>query len=311
MLNPKQKIRVTHILDSALGVGQSLKSDERAHYCPFCHHAKRKMQVNLESQKFHCWVCNAKGRIPYLLKLVGVERPVIQEVNKIYDNQRTYTPTTEEKDIKLRLPVEFKPLHDIPKGLNPLYRNVMSYLKKRGITDGDIIKHNIGYCETGLYANRVIIPSYNKNNELNYFIARTIFDDNPFAYKNPPVSKNIIALESQINWNEPIVLCEGIFDALSIKRNVIPLFGKFISRELKKAIFTNQVGSITIILDEDAQKQALKYTDFFTKQGIRVKNIKPTGKDPSKMGFISVNTLIKQQTETSYSDLITQKLNNI
>jgi hypothetical protein len=42
--------------------------------------------------------------------------------------------------------------------------------------------------------------------------------------------KNIIGFENMINWNVPIVLCEGAFDAIAIKRNAIPLFGKNISK---------------------------------------------------------------------------------
>ena len=62
MLTPKQRIRITTILDSTIGVGTTMKNDERAHHCPFCSHHKKKLQVNLETQKWHCWVCNAKGQ---------------------------------------------------------------------------------------------------------------------------------------------------------------------------------------------------------------------------------------------------------
>ncbi len=36
----------------------------------------------------------------------------------------------------------------------------------------DIIKYNIGFCNEGPYGGRVIIPSYDDNGKLNYFIAR-------------------------------------------------------------------------------------------------------------------------------------------
>ncbi len=35
-----------------------------------------------------------------------------------------------------------------------------------------------------------------------------------------------IPFEIFINWNSPIIRCEGMFDAISIKRNAIPLLGK-------------------------------------------------------------------------------------
>ena len=96
-----------------------------------------------------------------------------------------------------------------------------------------------------------------------------------FKYKNPPVSKNVIMFENQINWNEPITLVEGVFDAMAVKRNSIPILGKFIPTKLNEAIFKNRVKNINILLDEDAQQQALHYTMQFSNQGISTKNIKP------------------------------------
>ena len=62
--------------------------------------------------------------------------------------------------------------------------------------------------------------------------------------------------ENQINWNEPITLVEGVFDAMAVKRNSIPILGKFIPTKLNEAIFKNRVKNINILLDEDAQQQA-------------------------------------------------------
>ena len=61
MLSARNKLVVINVLDSALGVGTSLKGNEQAHHCPFCHHHKKKLQVNLDSQYWHCWVCDSKG----------------------------------------------------------------------------------------------------------------------------------------------------------------------------------------------------------------------------------------------------------
>ena len=57
-----------------------------------------------------------------------------------------------------------------------------------------------------------------------------------------------------INWNVPIVLCEGAFDAISIKRNAIPLFGKNISKKLMQKLVTSEVKKVYLALDKDAIK---------------------------------------------------------
>lgn len=309
-LHDKQKVLT--ILNGVLGVPDNGKIDEHIYYCPFCHHHKKKMNVNIENQKWHCWVCDAKGtRIYSLLKQLNVEANVLHKITEIYGNDYITITSDNEPKIELRLPAEFTSLTKIDTSFNPIYKRAMFYVKQRGITPEDIIKYNIGYCKTGLYAGRLIIPSYDEHGTLNYFIARTIFDNEDYKYKNPPVSKDIVALENQINWKEPITICEGMFDAMAIKRNAIPIFGKFIPKKLMGKIFENDVNDIYIMLDADAQQQALHYTNYFTQQGIRTKNIIPQKKDASEMGFSNVTETIRNTERTDFSDIISQKLKNL
>jgi DNA primase len=309
MLTTKNKTIVVNVLDGALGVGSSLKGSEQAHHCPFCHHHKKKLQVNLETQNWHCWVCDAKGRsIKSLLKKLNVESKEVNKIIAIYGDD-DYTNTNEpEFVVKLQLPKEFLPLWKEPQGFEPNYKQAIHYLKERGIGKGEILKYNIGYCKDGLYGGRIIIPSYDSNGELNYFVARAFYDSIKMKYKNPPVSKNVIVFENQINWNEPITLVEGVFDSFSVKRNVIPLLGKFLPTKLKEKIFETGIKDITIILDSDAVSDSTKHTDFFLKNGIRVKNIIPSERDAGEMGFTEVNQLIKNTEETGWDDMVLSKL---
>ena len=313
MLSHHEKQSVVNILDDILGPGTSMKNDEQAHYCPFCHHHKKKLQINIQTQQWHCWVCDAKGkRIQRLLRRLHVDSHKLKKIYEIYgDDYVVYSNNTEEEKVELRLPNEFQSLLKEPKGFNPLFGKVKEYARKRGISQGDIKRYNIGYCDSGHYANRIIIPSYDNNNRLNYFIARSVFDEETFKYKNPPVSKNVIMFENQINWNEPITLVEGVFDAMAVKRNAIPLLGKFVPKTLNDTIYKKEVKSINILLDEDAQEQALHYTVQYQNQGITTKNIKPTDKDASDMGFSEVNSKLKESKETEFGDIISQKLKGL
>ena len=314
MLSQRDKSVIISILDDVLGVGTSLRGNEQAHHCPFCHHHKKKLQINLNTQQWHCWVCDAKGKkIQTLLKRLHTDSKRIRKVFEIYgDDYIISSAPTEEEKVELRLPREFKSLLEKPKGLfNPIYKKSLQYAKNRGITKEDIIRYNIGYCDGGMYSGRIIIPSYDSDNRLNYFIARSVHSEEKFKYKNPPVSKNVIMFENQINWNEPITLVEGVFDAMAVKRNSIPILGKFIPKKLNDAIFKNGVSSINILLDEDAQQQALHYTMQYTNQGIQTKNIKPTDKDASDMGFTEVNNKLKESEKTGFGDIISQKLKGL
>jgi DNA primase len=305
MLSGKNKLQIITILDSALGVGSSLKGNEQAHHCPFCNHHKKKLQVNLDTQRWHCWVCDSKGRSIYsLLRKLNVD------TRDVYGDEPEYD-SKEEFVAKLQLPKEFKQLYFKPKGVNPYYNLAIHYLSKRGITEADIVKYNIGYCEDGLYGGRVIIPSYDDNGELNYFVARSFYEDEKMKYKNPPISRDVIVFDNMINWNEPITLVEGVFDSFSVKRNVIPLLGKFLLSKLKNKIMEKGVKDVTIMLDSDAVDDSTKHTEWFQKNGIKVKNIIPTDKDAGEMGFQKVNDLLKSAKETSWEDLMMAKLNNI
>jgi DNA primase len=312
MLSGKNKLTVINILDTALGVGSSLKGNEQAHHCPFCNHHKKKLQVNLDTQRWHCWVCDSKGRsVQSLLRKLNVD---IRDLNRLKDIYGEEDYTLVEKDeyvAKLQLPSEFKQLHFKPKGFNPEYNQAINYLKERGITQADIVKYNIGYCSEGLYFGRVIVPSYDENGDLNYFVARSYYKEERMKYKNPPVNRDVIVFDNQINWNEPITLVEGVFDSFSVKRNCIPLLGKFLLSKLKNKIIEKGVKDITILLDSDAITDSTKHTDYFIKNGINVKNIIPTGKDAGDMGFKAVSELLKGAKQTGWDDLVLSKLNNI
>ena len=312
MLSARNKLVVINVLDSALGVGTSMKGNEQAHHCPFCHHHKKKLQINLDSQYWHCWVCDSKGRsIQSLLYKLNLDRSEISKIHSIYGE---YKPKRNEKEVEtitLRLPKEFQSLSKKPKSINPIYNQAIGYLKRRKISMDEVLKYNIGYCEEGLYSGRVIIPSYNEDGELNYFVARSFYEDEKMKYKNPPVSRDVIVFDNQIDWNEPITLVEGVFDSFSVKRNVIPILGKFLPRTLKDKIGERGVKEINILLDSDAVDDSTKHANCFIKNGIKVKNIIPDEMDAGDMGFDKVNELLKETKETGWDDLILSKLNNI
>jgi len=313
MISHHDKQQVINILNDVLGPGSTLKGDEQAHYCPFCHHHKKKLQVNIQTQQWHCWVCDAKGKkIQRLLKKLHVDSHKLKKIYEIYgDDYIVYSNDSDEEKIELKLPKEFKSLLHEPSGINPVFRKAKQYAYSRGITIEDIIRYNIGYVDSGIYSGRIIIPSYDGDNRLNYFIARSVFEDEKFKYKNPPVSKNVIMFENQINWNEPITIVEGVFDAMAVKRNVIPILGKFIPKKLMENIYDKGIKNVNILLDNDAQEQALHYVIQLGNQGIKVRNIIPSDKDAGEMGFSRVNEILKESKETDFSDVIKQKLFNL
>ena len=255
---------------------------------------------------WHCWVCDKKGKKLYqLFRAVEVSPEVMSELKAIvkYIGPDTKVQTEE----KVKLPKEFETFEGLTQA-DIEGRQALAYLKSRGITEDDILKYGIGYCATGRYAKMVIIPSYDSKGTLNYFTGRS-FEKEPFVkYRNPSVSRDIIPFELYINWNIPLILCEGPFDAISIKRNVIPLLGKNIQPNLMKKIVMSSVEKIYIALDRDAQKQALDFCERLMNEGKEVYLVDMEDKDPSEMGFTNFTNLIQETYPLTFSKLLEKKL---
>lgn len=325
-------MEIIQLFDKYIGPSKALKKNEHAYHCPFCHHHKPKLQINDKTYKFHCWTCNAGGNLIYLGKRIGMSDldlsdlvgrcGMSEEIRKklkddwsgsIKELLDKITAEEEEQEAEntsqLFLPAEFKSALELKiDKKNPIEGHAIKYLKDRGITKKHIIRYNIGFCQKGLYAGRIIVPSYDSRNQLNYFIARSIFSEEKQKYKNPPVSKDVIIFANQIDWKQPITLCEGVFDAIALKRNAIPLLGKFVQKTLMGAL-KNTKPEVNICLDNDAQEDALVLYDKIKSYVKSVKNIKlENGKDAGENSFPNILKYQKNSVTLSWESLIKEKL---
>jgi hypothetical protein len=234
-----------------------------------------------------------KGRsIATLFKQLNLPKEKFEQLNRIIESSKyRITKEVTVQSVTLQLPENYRPLW-IPKK-TPDYRNAMHYLKQRGVTIFDILKYRIGYCESGEYAGKIIIPSYDAAGQLNYFVSRAFYKSDTQRHKNPKVSKDIIGFELFINWSEPIILCEGAFDAIAVKRNAIPLFGKIIQPALQKKIIEERVRNIYLCLDPDALKNAIQIAERFMAEGLNVYFVELQDKDASELGFEQITEIIE------------------
>ena len=299
---------VITLLNSVLGSGKHTSEDDIAYHCPFCNHHKRKLEVNIRSQHWHCWVCNTSGRkLGILFRKLNVSRDKIAKLTTLLDDVQPRPSKTSTDTPIVNLPDEFKPLWVINQ-VSPEFRNAVAYLKSRGITIHDILKYRIGYCEDGIYSGKIIIPSHDANGNLNYFVSRAYYSNDRIKHKNPAISKDIVGFELHINWHMPIILVEGAFDAIAVKRNAIPLFGKTISNALKRRIVEKGVRDIYICLDDDAKKQSIEAAEYFIANGVNVYVVDISGKDPSELGFARITQLINSACQLSAHRLMEEKI---
>mgnify|MGYP001300560785 FL=1 len=302
------KFSLIALLESVLNKSKTTSNNNIAFNCPFCHHHKKKLEIDIVTQYWHCWTCNAAGRkLAILFRKLNVQREKISKLIQLVDEVE-YKPSKTSTDTPvLHLPEGYRPLWDLD-STSPEYRNAVYYLKGRGIDVYDILRYRIGYCRKGPYSGKIIIPSYDENASLNYFVARAYYEEDKWKHKNPPTSKDIVGFELHINWNMPIVLVEGAFDAIAIRRNAIPLFGKTISNTLKKRIVEKGVKQIYICLDQDAKKQALETAEYFMANGIDVYFVDLTSGDPSEIGFEKIKRILELTTRMSSEQLMEQKI---
>lgn len=264
-----------------LGEPELRKGDELVFFCPRCSHKKPKLSINTRTDRFHCWICQWSGKdlLP-ILRVRGEtddvrvyrsylgDEPVKEQVERKYD-----TPT---------LPDEFRTLSRVWR--SPYYIGAMDYLSSRGIEMEDILRWKLGYCEDGEYKNRVIVPSFDTDGELNFFVGRAFYG-NPRSYKHGNFNKDIVFNELMVDWSEPVTVTEGPFDAMKAGENAIPLQGSFLRRD--SVLFRRIVTSgrdVYFAMDADAFEKQLDIIGKFVNYGVRCLYVPMAGrKDVGEM----------------------------
>ena len=298
------KLQLLRLLARVLGKGLDKSHGNHWYKCPYCNHHKEKLSINILNQKWQCWVCGKKGRkILNIFRHLNVANKKLNELATLL--KENISVDVKRNDSEVSLPIEFRPLSIMQN--SPDYRNAIKYIKSRNLNKYDVLRYSVGYAESGPYSGMIIIPSFGEDGKLNYFTSRAFYDSE-FKHKNPSVSKDIIGYDLLINWNEPIVLVEGAFDAIAVGDNAIPIFGKMINNSLKKKIVEKSVKDLYIVLDQDARVKALQHAKYFMDNGINVYFVDLPDKDPSELGKEKIRTLIKNTNKMTFGKLMEYKL---
>jgi hypothetical protein len=268
---------ITSYLTKLLGKHKrSGRKEQHSFCCPACRYGSN-FEVNLDDPKhplMHCWYCDVSFRSWHKFFL------------KFWDNDR-YRDFVSQTGIKdevvkdksesklpeiIRLPEDFRFVLDVKdiESMNGRYyaRHI------RQLSDEIIKKLDIGISSEPKFKNRIIIPSVDKKEKLNYFIARAIDDRQP-KYLNAEAEKTkIIFNERYIDYNRPLMIVEGIFDAakaMHVYDNVVPLLGSSFNE--KFILFENVVKNKTpliLSLDNNVKMKKVKILKTLLYNGIEV-----------------------------------------
>lgn len=257
---------IVSLLDSVLGKHgrHDTYNGQITYCCPTCSYdikgldkpdGKFNLEVNYKLGVYKCWVCgethDTHGGLYKLFKSYGNKSHIRQFLSIIPSEQSDYQKTYED----VKLPKEFVRFTDATPGMRllPQFKQALNYIKSRNITDEMVNKFNIGFCLTGEYEHRIIIPSYDKNRKINYFIGRSFLTKSKMKYRNPEAKKEIIIFnEHLINWNEDVYIVEGVFDSIFLN-NAIPMLGKKMGDLLFMEIYEKAKKRVIVVLDPDAR----------------------------------------------------------
>lgn len=208
--------------------------------CPKCGVDDKQFAVNYITGKFNCFreKCGFRGRsIKYLIAYV--EGLHVKEVETKYDLQPTGTEKldqiaskfihTANNDIdSIKLPAQYQ---EFKFNDSPMEKRFLTYLNDRGISRATIEAFKLGYCFTGRYEDRIIIPI----NTLDFkaFTSRIIYEVEKEKYKNENGEwkrKALVGYNEFIQKNnlDYLIITEGPFDCLKLYEygcNVVALQG--------------------------------------------------------------------------------------
>jgi hypothetical protein len=307
--------RLYNILCSFLGPSKD-ELDESLQLqfsCPHCQErdgtgekSKYHLEVNIQKGLYNCWKCasvddSMKGSVYKLIRKYGNQELLkdYKDTIKSFRESSLYQIHYDKDDFAVDYADAEENGLDIPQYYQKFRKGVdegtqaFQYLQKRGIDWSIIDKYSLGFTtyhqDERSLSNRIILPSYDKFGDINYWTARD-YTNNPKRqrYFNPVVErKKIIFNEEKVEWNADVTLVEGPFDHIVVP-NSIPLLGKVLNPqfELFYELIDKCKANCNIFLDADAIEtvKVLYKTLDNTKLNGRVRYIPVKGDyDPSKI----------------------------
>lgn len=265
----------------------SRDGNDAAVSCPNCKtDDKKKLSVNITTWKYHCWVCGIKGgNLRSLFKQYHSPEVLIAFKTQFGINDDDSTDQLPPIDL-VTLPEGVCPIPLVKTSKDPNRRACYAYLTKRGITEREMWYWKMCASKENRFDRRVIIPSFDVAGDLNYYVSRSIDNETRPRYINAKANKTeIIFNDLMVDWTRPIVIVEGVFDAIRVGQNAVPILGSYLPQS--SALFSKIVAhdlQVTLALDPDVIDKTHKIAQDFFSYGIDIRQADITGyKDIGEM----------------------------
>lgn len=316
----ENKAKLLFYLESYLGDSKPTSKENRAFSCPFCGHAKKKLEVDLDSYFYNCWTCDPPTKGKNVLSLfykLGATSREVERIKLILDSSKIdkWLDGEQREEVEIEytiiLPDEYKPLYE--GNLDWIGHRAYKYLNNRGISDGIIKAFKIGYASKGRYFNRVIMPIFDKAGKVVYFVTRSLDEHPEIKYLDPKhkhghlIKRSIVPMEFFLDTSQPINLVEGLFDFYNTP-NSIPCLGTNVLPGVLDFILT-QEKPINICFDGDAINKVARLAKRIRSFGKDVSYTPlPTEQDPAELGYHNMKLLINNSVPINDLELLKLKL---
>lgn len=244
--------------------------------CPSCGKGsgKLKFSVSLDNWYCHCWVCNLKGKNPYYIIKNFCGEQKSQEFKSTFNLKigNKDENAIEVREI-IRFPGQFQLIATQLNSRDPDTRDCLKYLFSRGVTKEQLWYHKIGTIVGRGWHRRVVFPSFDKNQTLDFYVSRSIDKDAFIKYQNCKSDKTKIVFdEIRIDWNKELTIVEGVFDMIKSGPNTACLLGSslFESHKLFQKIIKHKT-PVLLALDADMTKKSYDIARELTSFGIQVR----------------------------------------
>ena len=183
---------------------------------------------------------------------------------------------------------------------DPDAQAIRSYCLSRGYTDQDLWRYRIGYSNEWKWRRRVIIPSFDDEGNLNYFVTRAI-DETPYKYLNAKANKRkIIFNDIDTDWKaESIIIVEGALDLMKCRNlNAVCILGSSLQSDsyLFQKLVQNSM-DVILSLDPDAYEKQLRIAELLSSYDLNVSLASPKKGDVGDMDPASVEQLVLSAVE--------------
>ena len=279
--------------------------------CPICNPSdvtKKKLSVRTDNDANHCWVCGWKSRsLSPLIRKYGTQDQLnrYKEFFGGVNGNNSIITGDRIKETKLSLPKDFM-LLPLANQNDPDVKAAWRYLFGRGLTLRDAWYYKIGISSEPKWKRRMIMPSFDKVGNLNYFTARAIDNNRKPKYDNPDIDKNpVIFNEINIDWKKRLNLVEGPFDLVKCPDNTTSLLGSDLDErhELFNMILLHGT-PVALSLDGDMwEKKMPKIVKKLEEYNIDVVvvDVRPWG-DPGAMSRAEFDIALSEAKHISWND---------